>query len=274
MKHLAKAFLALLLFAPQLLWADKPEVMLAKKYHDDILVSEYWISEKLDGVRARWDGKKLISRGGREFTAPTWFTSGFPSFTLDGELWTKRGDYENISSITAKQNPHDGWKGVTLMVFDLPEHDLPFSQRVAVMAKLDAPHLKPVRQFKVSSNEQLIPLLDQYIAEGAEGLMLHHQDARYRSGRSGDLLKLKRFDDAEAIVLEHIEGKGKFTGMLGALKVRGHRGKVFKIGSGFSNAERRHPPAIGSQVTFKHQGHTKYGVPRFPVFLRVRREEG
>lgn len=267
------AFLVLACLLPQLALASKPEVMLANKYHDDIEVSEYWISEKLDGVRARWDGSKLMSRGGREFMPPAWFTQGFPNIELDGELWSKRGDYENISSITAKRCAHDGWKALTLMVFDLPSHGGKFNERVAAMNKWSAPHLKPVQQFRIDDNHQLMRLLDQVIADGAEGLMLHHQDAVYRSGRSNDLMKLKRFDDAEAIVLEHIVGNGKFSGMLGAIRVRDHRGKVFKIGSGFSNAERMSPPAISSEITFKHQGYTKYGIPRFPVYLRIRRDE-
>lgn len=272
MKKLS-AILALACLLPPLALANKPEVMLANKYHDDIEVNEYWISEKLDGVRARWDGSKLISRGGREFAAPAWFTEGFPNIELDGELWSKRGDYENISSITARRSAHDGWKALTLMVFDLPSHGGKFSERVAAISKLSAPHLEPVQQFRVADNHQLMRLLDRAIADGAEGLMLHHQNALYRSGRSNDLMKLKRFDDAEAIVLEHIGGNGKFSGMLGAIRVRDHRGKVFKIGSGFSDAERTAPPPIGSEVTFKHQGYTKNGIPRFPVYLRIRRDD-
>lgn len=273
MKRLNKTLLAVMLIAPTSLWAARPELMLAEKYHDEIAVSEYWVSEKLDGVRARWDGSKLISRGGREFAAPAWFTKGFPKFALDGELWSKRGDYENISSITARRQPHGGWKDIKLMVFDMPDHGGKFSERVTAMRKLDRPHLQAVLQFRVDDNAQLMAQLDQLIASGSEGLMLHHQDAHYKSGRSGDLLKLKRFDDAEAVILEHIGGNGKFQGMLGAIRVRDHRGKIFKIGSGFSNAERRSPPSVGTEITFKHQGYTKYGIPRFPVYLRVRADD-
>lgn len=262
-------FVALL---PRLALAEKPDVMLAAKYHNQVTVSEYWVSEKLDGVRARWDGSKLISRGGREFTPPPRFTQGFPNIELDGELWSKRGDYEEISSITATRTAHDGWNTLSLMVFDLPSHGGDFTQRVAAMKQLSAPHLKAVDQFRVADNQQLMILLEQYIAAGAEGLMLHHQDALYRSGRSSALLKLKRFDDSEAIVLEHISGNGKFSGLLGAIRVRDHRGKIFKIGSGFSDLERHSPPPIGSEITFKHQGLTKYGIPRFPVYLRVRQD--
>ena len=64
-----------------------PDLMLAKIYADNIDVTQYWVSEKLDGVRAHWDGKQLISRGGKVFDTPIWFTALFPKETLDGELW-------------------------------------------------------------------------------------------------------------------------------------------------------------------------------------------
>jgi len=63
---------------------------------------------------------------------------------------------------------------------------------------------------------------------------------------------------------------GKYTGLLGALLCQLENGVEFKIGTGFSDVLRKNPPVIGSEVTFKYQGMTKYGKPRFPVFLRVR----
>jgi hypothetical protein len=88
--------------------------------------------------------------------------------------------------------------------------------------------------------------------------------------RSDDLLKLKRFDDAEAIVIAHFEGKGKFSNMLGAVVVTTPEGREFKIGSGFKDLQRRDRPAIGSTITYKYQGFTARGLPRFASFLRER----
>ena len=84
------------------------------------------------------------------------------------------------------------------------------------------------------------------------------------------LMKLKRYQDAEAIVLDHIEGKGKYKNMLGALLVKTTSGIVFKIGSGFSDQQRRVPPKIGAQITYKFVGKTLRGVPRFASFLRIK----
>jgi DNA ligase-1 len=118
---------------------DQPDIMLAKVYEHGIDVTQYWVSEKLDGVRARWDGTKLISRGGLIFAAPEWFTHGFPSTPLDGELWTERGRYENVSSIVSKHQPHEGWRSVHLMVFDLPAHGGIFDERVHAMQQREGP---------------------------------------------------------------------------------------------------------------------------------------
>lgn len=256
---------------------NKPDLMLAKTYRQDIDVSQYWVSEKLDGVRAHWDGSKLISKGGNVFAAPVWFTESFPSVPLDGELWIGRGRYEETSSIVRKKQAHDGWKQVRLMLFDLPAHSGTFSQRLEAMqqevTKADSPYLAVIKQFRVADQAELMRLLKSITDKGGEGLMLHHQTARYAGGRSNDLLKLKLFEDAEAVVIGYRPGKGKYDGMVGSLKVRTDQGVEFYVGSGLSDEERRNPPSLSSRITFRYQGLTKNGIPRFPVFLRVRSEE-
>ena len=105
---------------------ETPDVMLANVYRQHEDVTQFWVSEKLDGVRARWDGKQLISRGGQIFAAPEWFVRNFPDRPLDGELWMGRGRYEDVVSVVRQQTPHDGWKNVKFMVFDLPAHGWTF----------------------------------------------------------------------------------------------------------------------------------------------------
>lgn len=254
-----------------------PELMLADIYRQGLDLSQYRISEKLDGVRARWDGTHLISRGGNVFAAPEWFTKGFPAVPLDGELWMGRSRYEEVSSIVRTQQPHDGWRNVRLMIFDLPAHGGTFDQRVIAMNRLmiesDSPYLAIIEQQPVGSEEDLLKWLHTVIDEGGEGLMLHRETALYASGRSQDLLKLKLFTDAEATVIGYRPGKGQFAGQVGSLKVRTDEGVIFFIGSGLSHEQRRRPPPLQSRVTFRHQGLTTNGIPRFPVFLRIRNEE-
>ena len=257
--------------------SDKPDVMLAQVYPQGIDVSQYWVSEKLDGVRARWDGSQLISRNGKVFAAPSWFTKDFPAVSLDGELWMKRGQYEDVSSIVRRKRPHDGWRAIRMMVFDLPQHGGTFDQRVMAMKRLgrqnDSPYLVIIEQQTVASEEVLMQRMQAIIDHGGEGLMLHRKTARYASGRSQDLLKLKPFMDSEATVIGYRPGKGQFTGQVGSLKVRTDEGVVFYIGSGLSHEQRRSPPPLNSRITFKYQGLTKNGIPRFPVYLRIRDEQ-
>ena len=253
---------------------DKPGIMLAEIYQQGIDVSQYWVSEKLDGVRARWDGKQLLSRNGQVFATPAWFTKDFPAIPLDGELWIGRERFEVTASVVRKQQPHEGWRTVRLMVFDLPEHGGAFDERVFAMkhiaTQIHSPHLTIIEQETFASEDALRQRLQEVLAQGGEGLMLHRKTAHYASGRSQDLLKLKPFADAEATVIGYRPGKGKFSGRVGSLKVRTDQGIIFFIGTGLSDAQRRDPPPLQSRITFRYQGFTKNGIPRFPVFLRIR----
>jgi DNA ligase 1 len=269
-------FLVLFYLTAQSHAADIPAVMLARVFHGNIDVTQFWVSEKLDGVRARWDGKRLISKGGQVFAAPAWFIQGLPDIPLDGELWMARGRYEEVVSIVRKQTPHAGWKRIKLMVFDLPGHQGGFSARVSAMrdlaSQINSPYLAVIQQFRLESEAALMRRLDETTRQGGEGLMLQKQNALYQIGRSDDLLKVKSVEDAEAVVIGYKPGKGKNIGMMGSVKVRTDSGKVFYIGSGFSQAQRRTPPALGSMVTYHYQGFTEAGIPRFAVFMRVRDE--
>lgn len=255
-------------------------LMLATIYPQDISdfpLEDYWVSEKLDGVRARWDGQRLLSKNGYRFAAPAWFTQQFPDVVMEGELWTQRQSYEKISSITSQHTPHNGWRKIKLMLFDLPEQGGTFNERVSAMQQLvaavDSDYLGMIAQFRVANQQQLMQRLNAVVEAGGEGLMLHHQFAYYVNGRSDTLLKLKLYQDAEATVIAYKPGRGKFSGMLGSIKVRDDRGREFYIGSGFTHQQRKQPPPLHSRVTYRYQGLTRHGLPRFAVFLRVRNEK-
>ena len=258
--------------------ADAPPALsLAQTYHEGIDVAAYWVSEKLDGVRARWDGRVLLSRSGHRFNAPPWFVAGFPAIPLDGELWLGRGSFERLSGLVRRKVPdHEAWREVRFMVFDLPLHAADFNGRLQrlreIFATLDSPTIGLVEQRRLESREALMALLNEVVEQGGEGLMLRKADAPYRAGRNADLLKLKRHEDAEAKVVAHLPGKGKFANMLGALLVEMPDGRRFRLGTGFTDAQRRQPPPLGATVTYKHYGKTNTGLPRFASFLRVRDE--
>ncbi|MGB0219721.1 MAG: DNA ligase [Sinimarinibacterium flocculans] len=254
-----------------------PPLMLAQRYEAGVDVRDYWISEKLDGVRGYWDGSRLLTRGGRRIRTPDWYTAGWPHVPLDGELWIGRGRFDEVSGIVRRQQPEDGaWQRVRYMVFDLPAHPGTFDERLAALRdltdRLRIDWLQPVAQFRLDSPAALEARLADILSVGGEGLMLHRAAALRQVRRGEDLLKLKAHDDAEAQVIGHEPGQGRYRGMLGALRVRAADGREFRLGTGFTDAQRRSPPAPGTWVTYRYNGLTSTGLPRFARFLRVRDE--
>ncbi len=254
-----------------------PKVQLANVYDQANVsdISNYLVSEKYDGVRAIWTGKALLTRQGNPISAPEWFTAPLPEVWLDGELWTQRQDFDALSGIVRTQTPDDKlWREVSYMVFDMPDADLPFEQRYnnysRLVEQINADHIQAVNQQRFDSNHALSEHLQALVEKGAEGLMLHLATATHRASRSDALLKLKPYFDDEAKVIAHLPGQGKYTGMLGALRVKNQQGIEFSIGTGFTDVERANPPPIGSIITYKYHGFTKNGVPRFASFLRIR----
>ena len=260
--------------APPLLW-------LAQLYRPGLphqSLADYWVSEKYDGVRGYWDGTALISRGGERIPAPAWFTQGWPSTPMDGELWAGRGRFSHAQSTTApnRQQPADdtAWRAMRYMVFDLPAHPGPFDERLpalqAAVARIGQTWVQAVPQQRVATDAALQALLQRTVRAGGEGLMLHKGSSLYRSGRSDDLIKLKTHEDTEARVVGHLPGQGKHAGRLGALLVEMPSGQRFRLGAGFSDAERASPPPVGSWVTYRFRGTHEGGLPRFASFVRVR----
>ena len=253
-------------------------VLLAKVYQPGTDVQQYLVSEKFDGVRAVWDGSTFHTRTDHMIAAPAWFTKDLPKTPLDGELWLGHGKFEALSGAVRKDMPIDEeWRGISYMVFELPNAAGSFAERakriVSIVKQANIPHLKAVKQSRVNDETALHKLLIQTVAEGGEGLMLHRADAPYVTGRSDVLLKLKLLYDAEATVVAHTAGRGKYKGKLGALEVETPEGIRFKLGTGFTDAQRGNPPTIGSTVTYTYRDKTKAGKPKFASFLRVRNEQ-
>ncbi|WP_424217965.1 DNA ligase [Thauera humireducens] len=253
-----------------------PAAMLAGRWREGLDPAAYWVSEKLDGVRACWDGQRLRFRSGRPIPAPGWFIAALPDVPLDGELWLGRGRFEAVSGLVRREAVDEtGWRSVRYMVFDTPGAAGTFEERLTrlrgIVERAGLPWLQVVPQFRVVDASALAATLDAVLAAGGEGLMLHRADARWENGRSEALLKLTPFLDAEARVVGHLPGRGKYAGMVGALEVETPDGRRFRIGSGLSDADRRAPPPLGSEVTYRYRELTGGGLPRFPVFVRIRK---
>jgi len=268
-------FCALLLTAADALSA---EPMLPRVYRGDVDVSGWWMSEKLDGVRGRWDGKQLRSKNGLLLHPPQEFVRGLPPFALEGELWGGRGSFEAAAGLVRRQEPHEGWLQLRFGVFDVPEAPGSFAQRIALARRWFEQHPSGyafvIEQTEVADAAHLERELSRILALGGEGLMVRRSDALYETGRSASILKVKRFEDAEAQVIAHLPGAGRNEGRLGALLVCTEEGLEFRIGTGFTDAQRQSPPPLGSTVSYKHAGFFESGLPRFPVYLRIREDAG
>ena len=251
------------------LFAGKPELILLNKYSEDINVSSWYMSEKLDGVRAYWDGEKLISRKGKVFSVPSFFIKDFPSSELDGELWSKRRNFTNISSIVRKKQANESWKELTYNIFEAPNTEGDLLERLSTV--IPSKYIKVIKQIKIEDKKHLNDFLKSVDEKGGEGIVLRDAALSYYTGRNNNALKLKRYIDDECEVVDYTVGNGKYQNMTGSLMCKMKNDNIIKIGSGLSDKQRINPPKIGSIITFKYYGLTSKGNPRFPIFLRERK---
>jgi len=255
--------------------SDSPPLLLAQSWDNATDLTDWWMSEKLDGVRAYWDGKQFLSRQGNQYHAPDWFIEGLPKVPLDGELWIDRRKFQRTVSVVRRQDKSKHWSEVRFLVFDAPRAEGDFESRLEFLAECLQAEKQPYAQLhahqQCTSVKHLREELARVEAVGGEGLMLRQPGSVYEVGRSATLLKVKTFRDAEAVVIDLQPGKGKHKGKMGALAVRLEDGTEFSVGTGFSDAQRASPPPVGSLITFRYQELSDGGVPRFPSFVRVRK---
>ncbi len=256
--------------------AEPPMLQRASTYTGEEDITGWMMSEKLDGVRGYWNGKELMTCKGKAIHAPDWFLANFPPFALDGELWRDRDDFAFVQQTVLDAAPSEGWRRITYNIFEVPDAPGNFKARLSKAATWfdthPAPHVRIIEQTVCEGPEHLAGFLKRIESLGGEGVIVKDPALDFHSGRTPHVLKVKNFDDMEGMVIAHRPGKGKFEGMLGSLTLRLDNGVVFNLGTGFSIQQRKHPPAIGEVVTFKYQGFTKNGIPRFASFLRVRKE--
>ncbi len=253
-------------------------------------ISDYYVSEKLDGVRAYWDGENLLSKKGNKFIVPNWFIKDLPkSKKLDGELWISRGQFQETISIVKTQTKsteqEKNWKKIKFKLFDIHNGSV-FEQRykdlLLLEKKINKPHVSVIKQFTILSEKELFNKLESIVKAGGEGLILHKKKSLYNIGRTNDVFKLKPSYDAEATVLSQQKGNGKYKGLLGAITVKLNNSTahnllekfkdteiIFKIGTGFTDEQRKNPPKIGDIITFKYIGFTNSGIPKFASYLRT-----
>jgi len=231
------------------------------------------MSEKLDGIRGYWDGQAMFTKSGKELFPPDSFTKDFPPFALDGELWSKRQDFESIQSKVLKRNSN--WKDISYNIFEVPHAQGNFFSRTAKAIAWFKKHpnlnVNIIPQLTCQGSEHLNQYLDEIIAKGGEGVMVKNPYLNYIAGRTSTLLKVKKAHDMEGkiIAINFKDSSKKMKSLLLELA----NGIHFKLGNGFSDTQRDNPPTVGCFVTFKYYGFTKYSKPKFASFIRSREEQ-
>lgn len=241
-------------------------------------IATYLVSEKLDGIRAYWDGKYLWSRQGLIIKAPHSLTSELPSVPLDGELWLGRGSFEAMMGLVQANDPHDPkWSQVSFAIFDLPSLTGSFQERYTALSHLvpvpiEASLIYPIfaiPQKGFKDQNELFEYFQQVLNQGGEGLILHKKTNPYQFQRTNNILKLKPEHVSQVTVIGYKAGKGKYQDMLGSLEVENTAGKRFYVGSGLTDALRSNPPALNSKICILHTGFTTHGIPRFPRYTEL-----
>lgn len=255
---------------------DKKELPLLKgepwDFEQDL--TGWWMSEKLDGVRAYWDGKQFLSRGYNIYHAPEWFTVGLPNHALDGELWIGRKQFQEASDTAKSQNMPERWRPMKFLVFDAPDAPGKFEERMKFLTNAlptwKSPAATLVEHALCKGNDHITEELERIVALGGEGLMLRKPGSNYERTRSSTILKVKKFLDMEVIVDDYEPGEGRHKGRVGALWVKLSTGVTCKVGTGLKDRDRDNPPAKGSIIQVKYQELTPDGALRFPVYVGPR----
>lgn len=245
----------------------------------------WWMSEKLDGVRAHWDGKQLSTRTGRPINAPQWLIDALPRFAVQGELWAGRGTFQRVSGTVRRSDPGLGldWIGVKYMIFDAPSMSVRFESRIRCLDEYSqrhpSEHVEVIDQVRCTGRDHLHDMLETIIGDGGEGVMLVRGRGRWLDDEEV-IIKVKPVQDLDAIVVGYVNGNGRNADRVGAIIAEtsegssGDRGGIpavrFRVGTGLSDAQRDTPPPIGSTIKVGHDSFTDRGIPRFPRLLGIR----
>ncbi|CAI2375303.1 unnamed protein product [Moneuplotes crassus] len=251
---------------------DFKGVMLAGKYDGSQNIDGWYMSEKLDGLRCYFDGKTFRTRNGNLFNPPPEFRENFPEGVhLDGELWIGRNRFHECHSVVRAQTADKGWYKVKYLIFDAPQHPGTFKQRLEylkdLLQNIDDGYLT-LHEHKICVNAAEVQLEMEKIRKlGGEGLILRDPDSFYEfSKRSNFMLKVKDFHDDEATIIDYENGTGKYKDLMGAVIVQNKYGIKFKVGSGFSDEQRKEKIQIGRKITYKYAELTKKAFLDFLFF--------
>lgn len=255
-----------------------------KNFDSRIDISNYFVSEKFDGIRALWDGKNMFSKRGKIIAIPRCFAEKLAPLALqngefvEGELWIDYGDFEGISSVILRKNPScEDFQKVKYLIFNahLGESSDFLANLTKIKNVLDSQNvpqnIQVIAQHKFATQKELDDFFNAVVAKGGEGVIVRDSQIAF---------KLKPQNDAECKIINFSRGKGRIADKVGAIicesledKNSGIKaGLRFKIGSGLSDKMRQNPPQIGTIITYKFSGVSKNGIPKHTRFLRIYKE--
>jgi len=169
----------------------------------------YYVSEKLDGVRAIWDPPYLKTRYNKILPAPQEFLDNFPSnMMLDGELYIKRNYFPQTLSAVRSHSTQVWLTQIKYYVFDIPDSaPLPFETVQKILhTSIDSPYIIPIQQTEIKSRQHLQEYHHNLIKQGAEGTMLRKPNTPYTPGpqKTINILKYKGILDPETNKVKHV----------------------------------------------------------------------
>ena len=262
--------------------------MLAKKYSEDGDKIKFpcYAQSKLDGHRclAVVDaaGKcTLWSRTRKAINSLPHIVKAIEGLNLknvvlDGEAYNHayKDKFEELTHFIRQSKPEAGCEIVEYHIYDIADNERAFMTRNLTLEalKLKRP-LVHVDTRRVESEDELMVAFEDYLALGYEGAMARNMTGKYVNKRSADLQKIKQFSDSEYLCLDVEEGRGKLAGHA-IFVCKTPEGKFFRAKMKGNQDELKKywkdpTLVVGKQVTVKYQGISAYGIPRFPVALRI-----
>ena len=267
--------------------------------------TKFWLTQKLNGVRATFYNGQLIARSGVPFKGLNhilkeiaWVQNA--GFVLDGELTLKDkgtlSDNEAFRVATGILNSDDVNKtsicftvfdAISVRDFESAEPKVQYANRRIVLDELadsfaDAEYVSVLPVLYSGTDQTKInEYLEQMVSEDKEGLMAN-LDVPYRRTRHKGILKIKRFYTMDLPILRCEEGTGRLEGTLGAFVLE-YKGNEVKVGSGFTDEQRatywqQRDSIAGTLCEVKYKEissdkNTGLESLQFPVFVQLRTDK-
>ena len=289
----------------------EPQVQLAQKF-EGVKYPYSLYSRKLDGLRAYYKDGVAISRTNKPHkTEPLAHITAQLKQFVDYDTWVYDGeiiylnpdgteDFTKAISLARSDNRTPECDNLYYCIFDMIQKEA-FENKTPDVATFKdeytrmKAHLGIVeekRDWYVTSQPNILllkqvdetkleELQQNRIKYNYEGIMIRNADAHYEYKRSNNIRKIKEMQDTEVKLLGMEAGTGKFANTLGAM-VADYNGYELKIGSGFSDEQRKHywqhrDEYVGKYVKVKYFEKTvnQQGGEslRFPIFLCFRDPE-